>query len=128
MHSSSHLRPARLVPNTPAASSAAPYGFPASNGGIRPACPQCRGALIRVWRRPIDRFTTQFVPVHRFRCDAFSCGWEGNLRVDGADNGKKPSVLERVATASAVVLGVTTSVALAAMVVLAMIGWTNALD
>jgi hypothetical protein len=54
-------------------------------------CPQCRGSLIRTWRRPVDRMTTLVVPVHRYRCEVFSCQWEGNFRVDrgaGDANGK----------------------------------------
>ena len=45
------------------------------------SCPKCRSALQRVWRRPIDRFVSLFVPVHRFRCEKFVCQWAGNLRV-----------------------------------------------
>lgn len=43
-------------------------------------CPSCNGSLVRAWRRPIDRFMTQFVPVHRYRCVSFACRWEGNFR------------------------------------------------
>ena len=46
------------------------------------ACPQCNGNLLRTWRRPIDRFSSRFVPVHRYRCDSFQCQWEGNFRID----------------------------------------------
>ena len=46
-------------------------------------CPLCHGSLVRTWRRPVDRFTSLFVPVQRFKCDAFSCQWEGNLRLIG---------------------------------------------
>lgn len=54
---------------------------------LRHNCPVCQGKLHRTWRRPIDRFSSQFVPVHRFRCDAFACRWEGNYRTgeDGSD-------------------------------------------
>ena len=44
-------------------------------------CPSCHANLVRTWRRPVDRFTSQFVPVHRYRCQSFACQWEGNFRV-----------------------------------------------
>ncbi len=58
-----------------------------SREAITHNCPECQGKLHRTWRRPIDRFSSQFVPVHRFRCDAFACRWEGNFRTgeDGSD-------------------------------------------
>ncbi len=43
-------------------------------------CPSCQSGLLRTWRRPVDRFTSQFVPVHRYRCRSFSCQWEGSFR------------------------------------------------
>jgi hypothetical protein len=43
-------------------------------------CPKCGGALIRVHRRPLDRLQSVVLPVRRFRCDAFHCRYEGNLR------------------------------------------------
>jgi hypothetical protein len=43
-------------------------------------CPSCNGSLMRAWRRPVDRFITQFVPMHRYRCVSSSCRWEGNFR------------------------------------------------
>ena len=46
-------------------------------------CPLCDGLLMRIPRRPIDRFTSIFGEHHRFRCERFSCQWEGNLRADG---------------------------------------------
>lgn len=45
-------------------------------------CPLCAGELIRIPRRPIDRFTSLFSEHHRFRCERFTCQWEGNLRAD----------------------------------------------
>jgi hypothetical protein len=45
-----------------------------------PPCPCCGGALMRIRRRPIDRFLSVFRTVWRFRCNDFLCGWEGNLR------------------------------------------------
>jgi hypothetical protein len=38
--------------------------------------------MVRTWRRPMDRFISHFVPVHRFRCEHYACRWEGNVRVD----------------------------------------------
>lgn len=53
-------------------------------------CPLCRGQLLRTWRRPVDRFTSFFMPVHRYRCEDFSCQWEGNVRTH-ANPGQKAS-------------------------------------
>ena len=47
-------------------------------------CPLCAGELMRIPRRPIDRFTSLFGTRHRFRCERFTCQWEGNLRPDDA--------------------------------------------
>jgi hypothetical protein len=46
-------------------------------------CPRCRGALIRIRRRPIDRFVSLVLPRRRYRCVAIGCGWEGNLPASG---------------------------------------------
>lgn len=43
-------------------------------------CPCCCGSMIRIWRRPIDRALSFFTPLHRFRCEAHDCLWEGNIR------------------------------------------------
>lgn len=128
MLSARDLRNQGRVTNNPAPPAAAPYGSPSTSGAIKYTCPLCRGALTRIGRRPIDRLSSQFVPAHRFRCEGFSCGWEGTLRVDGADSGKKPGVLERAATASMVALVLVTSVAVAVMLVAAMVGWFSARD
>lgn len=45
------------------------------------ACPQCRGSVHRMHRRPLDRLRSFVSPVHRFRCETFGCGWEGNVRI-----------------------------------------------
>lgn len=47
----------------------------------KPSCPQCGGHLIRIARRPIDRWLSRLVAVQRYRCEGFSCQWEGNVRV-----------------------------------------------
>lgn len=47
------------------------------------SCPKCRSTLHRVWRRPVDRFISLLVPVHRFRCEHFMCQWTGNMRAAG---------------------------------------------
>jgi len=44
-------------------------------------CPRCRGALIRIRRRPIDRVISWLLPRHRYRCQSIGCGWEGTLRM-----------------------------------------------
>ncbi len=50
-------------------------------GASNNVCGACQGSLIRMPRRPIDRFISLFVPVHRYRCSRFQCQWIGNLRV-----------------------------------------------
>ena len=47
----------------------------------RRACPQCEQALDRIRRRPIDRLTSLFAPIRRYRCRNFTCRWEGNQKV-----------------------------------------------
>ncbi len=55
----------------------------------RHACPHCGTALVRTPRRPIDYLISRFVPVQRFRCERFSCQWQGNIRIDeAAPNGQ----------------------------------------
>jgi hypothetical protein len=44
------------------------------------ACPQCRGALVRIPRRFSERLVSLFTPLRRYRCPSHTCGWEGNLR------------------------------------------------
>ncbi len=61
-------------------------GVTNSEGAHALACPLCRGEVIRTWRRPVDRFTTLFMPVHRYRCEDFSCQWEGNFRTGHISN------------------------------------------
>lgn len=46
----------------------------------QPPCPECHGATLRVWRRPVDRLTTFLSPARRYRCQSFQCQWEGNIR------------------------------------------------
>ena len=53
-------------------------------------CPQCAGDLMRTSRRSIDRLTSLFIPVHRYRCCRFSCQWQGNLRAPGEAQGLVP--------------------------------------
>ncbi len=52
----------------------------AGSGASRHLCPSCQGGLKRVPRRFIDLLISKFVPVHRYRCVAVMCHWEGNLR------------------------------------------------
>lgn len=47
-------------------------------------CPECASPLLRVWRRPIDRMLGAVAPVHRYRCEKFSCQWQGNFRANAA--------------------------------------------
>ena len=51
------------------------------------ACPHCHGHVVRVWRRPIDRFVSWFVPVQRYRCEVFACQWQGNFRTPAGSDG-----------------------------------------
>jgi hypothetical protein len=51
----------------------------------RHSCPVCSAALVRTPRRPVDYLISRFTPVQRFRCERFSCQWQGNLRVGQAD-------------------------------------------
>lgn len=54
----------------------------------KPACPHCGGPLMRIARRPIDRLLSRLVSVQRYRCERFSCQWEGLLRVP-AERGRR---------------------------------------
>ena len=45
-----------------------------------PKCPHCGGYLVRIHRRPIDRFLSLFVTVYRYQCQNHHCQWEGILR------------------------------------------------
>ena len=45
-------------------------------------CPVCAASLIRTPRRHVDRVWSIFEPVLRFRCQRFSCQWQGNLPRD----------------------------------------------
>jgi hypothetical protein len=43
-------------------------------------CPECdRRTLVVIHRRSIDRMTSWFFPVRRYRCRNPECRWEGNL-------------------------------------------------
>lgn len=43
-------------------------------------CPRCNGAMHRIPRRFVDYLVSIFMTVHRYRCDAMNCSWEGCLR------------------------------------------------
>jgi len=44
-------------------------------------CPLCgKPYLRRINRRLIDRLFSVLIPVRRYRCEDFSCQWEGNIR------------------------------------------------
>jgi len=45
------------------------------------SCPCCGEPLMRIARRPADRFVSFFRPVHRYQCIVLECGWQGNLPV-----------------------------------------------
>ena len=44
------------------------------------SCPVCQSSVIRVARRPVDKLVSMFRLVHRYRCSAHTCKWEGNVR------------------------------------------------
>ncbi len=60
----------------------------ATRGACR--CPACGApGLIRIHRRPIDRFLSLFVGLQRYRCPQFQCQWEGNLSQRRIDKGTR---------------------------------------
>jgi hypothetical protein len=60
-------------------------------------CPKCRGSLLRIKRRWLDRaISVMFVPMHRYRCEQLGCNWEGRLMVEGST--QTPQPLLRVLT------------------------------
>jgi len=64
------------------------YSYPREAGGrggfgrfLSLACPNCGApGLKRGERRTIDHFWSLFIEVRRYRCYAFNCQWEGNLK------------------------------------------------
>jgi hypothetical protein len=48
-----------------------------------PECPRCKGPVYRIRRRFADRVLSLFVPVRRYRCSSWACGWTGTLRLKG---------------------------------------------
>lgn len=46
-----------------------------------PECPRCHSEVCRAPRRFVDSVLSLFIAVHRYRCGAMGCSWEGNLRV-----------------------------------------------
>lgn len=53
--------------------------------GLGHRCPSCGAPVQRVHRHVADRALSVFRTVHRYRCVAASCGWEGRLRSLTAD-------------------------------------------
>lgn len=43
-------------------------------------CPRCKGYVIRVPRRLVDRLVSLLLPRQRYACQSMACHWEGNLR------------------------------------------------
>ena len=58
-------------------------------------CPSCNSELRRTWRRPVDRFASLFLPLHRYRCCNFSCRWKPSVSWAG-----KPAAMEENHVAS----------------------------
>jgi hypothetical protein len=75
------------------------YAF---NAQAQPSCPECQGATLRIWRRPVDRLSALLMPSRRYRCQSFQCQWEGNIRQrpramsSGTYTSDDPSSLSRV--------------------------------
>ena len=60
---------------------------PKTYSGIsKRCCPDCTARLVRITRRPVDRLQSLVVPVKRYRCRTFMCGWEGNLPWSAGSN------------------------------------------
>ena len=59
------------------------YHDPSDDAGSagRQTCPQCGEPLLRMRRRIVDRLTSFFQPVQRFRCRSHRCQWQGNISV-----------------------------------------------
>ena len=43
------------------------------------ACPICNGPVYRIRRRFVDRLISRIRLMHRYRCEAMGCDWEGIL-------------------------------------------------
>jgi predicted RNA-binding Zn-ribbon protein involved in translation (DUF1610 family) len=54
--------------------------IPPAESGIGHRCPSCGAAVERVHRHAIDRALSVLRSMHRYRCVAPACGWEGLLR------------------------------------------------
>ena len=110
---------------------AAPYHEPHSAAPAH-GCPLCKTELRRTWRRPVDRFASLFVPLHRYRCGNFSCQWEGNYRTHGAARrGREANDEVRIAAkpvSSRLPALIASGSALAAVLVVILIGsqWQSA--
>ncbi len=87
-------------------------------------CPQCESPLLRIWRRPVDRLLGGLTPVHRYRCEKFSCQWQGNFRTneESPENAKAEPVSTWMA-AKPLLLVVGGVVATALAVALATTAW-----
>jgi len=46
---------------------------------MRLNCPRCKGSVVRVRRRLIDRLISLVSPRRRYRCLTMGCGWQGTL-------------------------------------------------
>jgi len=55
--------------------------------GMGHRCPSCGAPVQRVHRHAVDRGLSLFRTVHRYRCVAGSCGWEGRLHSFTGDRG-----------------------------------------
>lgn len=44
------------------------------------SCPDCGSDVDRIPRRFVDRISSMIAYSQRYRCRAFACRWEGNLR------------------------------------------------
>ncbi len=44
-----------------------------------PDCPSCGSRVKRINRRTVDKFSSLFNPILRYRCGNEKCFWEGNM-------------------------------------------------
>lgn len=70
--------PSSASKHAPARSAAAPAAD-TTEQRKSPRCPVCGGPLVRRRRNVLDRLRSLAGEVHRYRCGAFGCGWEGVL-------------------------------------------------
>jgi hypothetical protein len=61
-------------------------------------CPRCRGHVRRVPRHLVDRLVGCVVAVHRYRCQAIGCSWDGRRVVHQNDASRRQRIYDATAT------------------------------